>query len=112
MPWGISAPGEIGEGKKEVDVGGERFDIDALAEDTFPAPEGGDVGAAFVDRTLAELEPGLKHLDTLTVERAIFSGLAIVGHEDDEGVIPRIPFVELLHEQAEVVVDVDWFRGH
>ena len=33
-------------------------------------------------------------------------GHAIIGHEDDEGVFELVPFFELLHEEAEVGVDV------
>ena len=33
---------------EEVDVSGEGIDIDSFAENSFPLPERGDVGAAFV----------------------------------------------------------------
>ena len=53
---GDGSAGELAEGLEQVDVGGERRDVDSLAQLALPAPEGGDVGAAFVLRALAGFE--------------------------------------------------------
>ena len=59
--------GKFAEGLEQVDVGGQRRDIDAFAQHALPAPERRHMGSAFVGRAFAGLEAGGEHGDSLAV---------------------------------------------
>lgn len=98
--------GEFSEGFVEIDVGGEGINIDTFAKDAFPLPEGRDVRATFVRGVFGAFQVGIEVLHLFTVEFSAEVGASVVGHEDDDGVFEGLPFGELFHHRAEVVVDV------
>ena len=90
--------GKLTERRQHVDVRRHGRHIDAGWQRARPPPEAGHPGAAAIGRALHPAHPGIEDRGT--------RGGAVVGREHDERVVGETPLVELLHQPADVRVDV------
>ena len=87
-------------------MGGQRVDITALLQHTFPTPERGHVRTTFVNGTFSALKSGGVQGYPLTILPGAFAGLTVVGGKNHERVIPSAPLIEFLHEQPKIIVNI------
>ena len=90
--------GELTERRQHVDVRRHGRHIDARGQRARPPPEAGHPRAAAIGRALHPAHPGIEDRGS--------RGRTVVGREHDERVVGQPPRIELLHQPADVRVDV------
>lgn len=89
---------EFGDGGEPVAAGDELITDDAGGDCAGERDDGGDAEAAFEDGAfVAAVGAG----GTAAVEGAFFDGVAVVGLENDEGVVALAGGVEVIEDRAD-----------
>ena len=84
---------------KKVVVTRKSIDVDAGFDFAWQSQEERYARSTFMRRSFRPLHPSVEHLRAL--------GTAVICHENQKCISGQVPFVQLIHQQPHVLVDVD-----
>ena len=111
LAWSLDA-GSGAEGGEPIREVGRGRGFAACFHFSGPADDGGDADSAFIDGAFPASEPGggveEGRIDSADVELGITGGMggAVVGGEDDEGVVIEIVLLESLENGADMIIEI------